>query len=247
MRIRVTISAVVLLITTSCTPYHRIAKGFANRKTSLQYIHTPGSNTNKKNIPVAILKPVINDGSFKGGHVKNLKTEIIPAIVYYGWEYQYECVIGHNQVKENISSFIQSSLVEEGNRMGIFSADTIINRPYSIEVEVDSMRSSALHKTKGFFAYFFFFGITQNSVQAIATPAFCRFHFRLRKGNQILLDRVVSNSSSLDFLRPYPYNEKTLNVYLRAYLVESLGDAVKKNVEAIVNEVNKELSDASSF
>ena len=163
----------VSLISVSCTPYHRITKGFMRGKTSIEYIHTSKSKSERnKNIPVTILKPVITDLSFKSGSVKNVKAVVIPLIIYNGWNYEYECAIGHNQVKENLNSFIQSSLVEEANRMGLFKADTIANNSYSIEVEVDSMRSAAIHKTSGFFAYFFFFALRQNSTQANVTLAY---------------------------------------------------------------------------
>ncbi|HTH56136.1 MAG TPA: hypothetical protein VL728_08810 [Cyclobacteriaceae bacterium] len=229
------------LLVSSCSPYGRLAKDFAGKQTSIQFIHSPGKSPVKFNISVGFVKPVITDAAFKSGQIKNVKTEIIPAIIYTGWTYFYECSIGRNQVKEKLDSFVQSSLVEEGNRKGIFTADTSSNHPYTVEIEIDSIRSAAIHKTTGHFVYLFFFATWGSSTNATGNPAYCRFHYRLRKGEKVIVDKSIGNYSTIDFLRPFPFDEKTFNVYLRAYLVESLGDAIRKNIEAVVREVNREL------
>jgi len=236
----VTVGAAALFLS-SCSPYGRISRDFAGKQTSIQYIHSPGKSPQKLNVSVGIAKPVIKDRGFKSGQIKNLKAEVVPLIVYNGWTFFYECSIGRNQVKENMNSFIQSSLVEEGNRKGIFTADTSSNHLYTVEIEVDSMRSAAVHKTNGYFVYLFFVSVWGTTTNASGNPAYCRFHYRLRKGDKVILDKRVSNTSTLDFLRPFPFDKNSFNIYLRAYLVESLGDAIRKNIEAVVWDVNREL------
>jgi hypothetical protein len=80
-----------------------------------------------------------------------------------------------------------------------------------------------------------------NSVRAQSTPAYCRFHYRLRKGDEVLLDSFVGNYVKLDMLRPYPFNTETINHYFKAHLVELLSESIKLNVEKVVSTVNKKL------
>lgn len=224
----------------SCSPYHRLQKAFYGNKMSLQYLYTSKPAASKRDIHISIAEPVIREPRFKSGEVKRGKMEVIPLLIYNGWNYTFECSVGKNQVKENVSAFIQSALVAESNRSGIYHADTSPS-PYTLEIEVDSLRSGGTQKTNGFFAYFVFVYMYSNIVRAESTPAYCRFHYRLRKGDEILLDSYVDNYVKLDILRPYPFNTQTINHYFKANLVELLSESIKLNVEKVVGAVNKKL------
>lgn len=229
-------------IAVSCSPYQRLEKAFRGNKLSLQYLYTSKPASFKHDIRVSIAEPVIIEPRFRSGEVKRGKMEVIPLLIYNGWNYTFNCSIGKNQVKEKVSSFIQSALIEESNRSGIYYADKSLS-PYTLEIEVDSLRSDGTQKTRGFFAYFVFVYMYNNSVRAESTPAYCRFHYRLRKGDEILLDSYVGNYVKLDILRPYPFTTQTINNYFKAHLVELMSESIKLNVEKVVSAVNKKLEE----
>jgi hypothetical protein len=241
MKLKTGVPLLLFLATVvSCSPYHRLEKSFHGNKMSLHYLHTSKPASSKRDIHISVAEPVILEPRFKSGEVKRGKMEVIPLLIYNGWNYTFDCSIGKNQVKEKVSTFIQSALIEESNRSGIYYADQSPS-PYTLEIEVDSLRSGGTQYTKGFFAYFFFVYMYSNSVRAQSTPAYCRFHYRLRKGDEVLLDSFVGNYVKMDMLRPYPFNTETINHYFKAHLVELLSESIKLNVEKVVSTVNKKL------
>ncbi len=219
-------------------------KGLYEReKTSIQYLYNSKKVNEKKDLWVAISKPFISDKAFKSGGVNKVNSEVIPLILYTGWNYaKYECIIGRNQIKENLNPFIQEAFITESKRSGNYLPDTTSTSPYSLEIEVDSIYSKGQYFVSGFVAVLIIATISHHEEKAGEALAYCRFHYRLKRGNETVLDDYVSNKSTREMLRATKRTSlKKFHEFYRANLVESLGESIKKNIEQVVKKVSAKL------
>jgi hypothetical protein len=227
----------------ACSPYNSLFTDFVKKRNSIQYLYTSKKVTGKKDITVSVAKTVIKDPNFKSGGVLKIKGEVAPLLFINTWKYQFECVVGRNQIKEDLNSFIQTSLVNECNRSGHFKADTASGNHYTLEIEVDSLQSKGQLYNSGHFVYLVFFYSYHKIEKLGEARAYSRFHYRLKKGDQLITDSYVSSTSSLELLKPAKITFSQLHEYYRANLVESLSETLKKNIEQVVRVANRKIDE----
>jgi hypothetical protein len=184
------IGIVVILMMSACSPYQQLTKDFTQGQNSLAYSYRPYKHFDApKNPSVKLLTPVIST-TFRGGEVKKVSSEVIPLLVFNSWNHTYECVLGRNQIKENVPEFIATSLREDCNRSGTFklTKDSTVN--YSLEIEIDSISSKGPYRKSGFWLYLVIAWYRHRVDYASTGKAFCSYHYKLRKGEQVVLDNI---------------------------------------------------------
>jgi hypothetical protein len=232
----------------SCSPYKQLYKDFNGNKTSIDYIHTTELvKAKKRDVTICIAKPIIRYSRFTVGEVRKISSEIIPLIIYNGWNHKYECSIGKNQIKENLDTFIQAAFLEEINRSSSFKADTISKNKFSIEIEVDSISSRGPFVNSGEFIYLFIAYMSQTREEAGPGVAYSRLHYKVRKSDKVVLEDYVSTQSTFELLRPNVLTFKKFHSHYRANLIESLSDTLKKNIEQITKHLEILFEDESIF
>ncbi|HMI66164.1 MAG TPA: hypothetical protein VK517_09025 [Cyclobacteriaceae bacterium] len=228
------------LLNSSCSPYSRLYNDFTKGQSSIQYIHTSGKEGKKNEKGIFIDKPFLSDRKFNSSaNVHKINSSVVPLLVFNSWKYQYECAIGPPMIKENLPRFIQTSFLEESERSGTFRIDTLSSpASLSLEIDVDSLAAKGPYDNTGYFIYLFFGYSYQVHEHAGPGVAYSRFHYRVRKGDAVVLEDVVSHQASFQPLKMARTTFKKFHDMYRANLVESLGDTFKRNIEEIVSHLN---------
>lgn len=234
-------------LVTSCSPYNRMRRDFDNTQSSVGYLHTSAPGVRKKDVRVFVAEPVLTDpkfaataGVFKG------QSSVTPAIIYYGWDYNWLCKVGPQHIKEKLPQFISSSFVTEAKRSGNFYASTSQDQAnYRVEITVDSVSAGGPFQHKGYFLYLFFAYAISNEWKAGPGTAYSRIHYKVWKGDELVLEDDVSSESSTPQLK-MRVTERKFHENYRANLVDQLSETFRHNIEQIVSDVNTLLDAAGS-
>jgi len=243
-RFYVLLFVLVAAAVVACSPYRQLMTDFADGQNSLSYLHTSTKRLNMpKNPNVKLLTPVIS-ARLGSGDVKRISTQVMPLIVFNSCEYRYECVLGRNQISEDVPQFLASSLREETGRSGTFKIKEDSAADFSIDVEIDSISARGPYQASREWIVAIIFLIHHKEDQAGPGRAFCSYHYRLRKGNEIVLDGFVKSEKTIEMLRPQRRTSfSDFRGFYRANLVESLSETIKMNNEKLVRKINQYFRD----
>jgi hypothetical protein len=244
MDIKIRLLAGLILLATfnfSCTSTASLYKGFSKEKASLKYIYDSENEPDTIGQVVTIMKPQITDAKFTlPGIVRKTQSSVIPLIVYNQWKNLYEYQIGSALISEDIPSFVQTAFLEESKRSGTYKtkATSTASDDLVLEIEIDSIGAKGPYYSTGYLLYLFLGYSYGESESAGPGVAYSRFHYLLRKGDEVLMeDYTVSHNSS----QPLIMHEKSLDKLRTSYtanLVESLAMTFKTNIEIIVEDID---------
>ncbi|MBT1687786.1 hypothetical protein [Dawidia soli] len=244
MNVKVSLSWVVLtavvLGVTSCGSTASFYTDVTRRKTSLQYLHDTPPSRQVSACQVQVAKPVVTDPSFiRPGSVRTARSYIVPVIVYTEWGSQFDYRLGSASIQQDVASFVQSALITESARSGIFTADSVrTTGDLVLEIEIDSVGALGQYFKKGYFIYLFFAYAYDQKEGIAGSMAYARCRYRLRKGDTILIDDVVESQHAPQTPDRVYSSPKLLRADFNSALIEALSLSLKDNIEKIVQEVN---------
>ncbi len=227
----------------SCSPYKALKKDFMRSKSSIDYIHT--STKTSKLSPTEIIflpQPTISASIPEVSEVKRVANEVVPLIIFNQWNHQYRCLLGKKEIKEELTSFLSASLIEEGKRRGFQFDNQAADQPLQLEITIESVNAQGPYTNTGFFAYFVFFYFTQTVEKAGPAMAESRFHFKLKRDGVIVLDDSVTSSATFEPLQWEGMSFTQLHVAYRASLAELLGSTFEQNIDKVLWRVASTLS-----
>lgn len=235
------------LLTFSCASTTTLHKGFTKNKSSLSYIYDSDMEDDTTGHRITIHKAIVTDPQFTmPGMVRKVRASAIPLIVYTQWNAEYAYNIGSSAIKEDIASFVQSALIEESARSGTFVADATPSNRLTLEIEIDSLGAKGPYHSDGYFMFLLFFYSWYAAEKAGEGHAYSRFHYRLKDGEKVLMEDVVSSQSPTKPLIPTLSSGKALRSFYNANLVEALSLTFKTNIEIIVEDIDIFLHTESS-
>lgn len=234
------VAVVMTFISFSCTSTKGLYKALSKEKVSLKYIHDSELESEERNYTVTIKKPVIKDPQFTTtGQLKKVSAYVIPVIFYTEWKSIHDYTIGSKVIKEDVSSFIQEALIRESNRSSTYIADTAtIQDQLTLEIEIDSIGAKGPYVDQGEILFLLFGYMYSVSETAGPGTAYSKFHYTLKRENNILLDDYVSNRYTIKPLVTLPGLSKNLRSAYTINLVESLSQTFKANIEVIVEDID---------
>jgi hypothetical protein len=231
--------AFAAIIFTGCSPLARLTKDFTKNKTSIEYMHTSRMMPSEKKLNIYVAPARVSDTQFPPlSVITKTKSQVIPLIVVTTWKHDYQCVVGQNQIVEDLPSFVRSSFIEEASRRGHFSTDSLADRNLTLEIDVDSLGARGPYQNSGHFIYLFFAYTYQVIEQAGPGSAYSRLHYKVKDGDKVVLEDYISNTATFGILRPAGTTQKQFHEFYRANLVESLSDTFRRNIEELVSHIN---------
>lgn len=224
--------------TISCSPYKILTKDFLSSKASIDYIHTtPRLSKNLPNELIYVAQPTVSASLPEVSEIKKVANEVVPLLIFNQWNHQYYCTLGKKEIKEDLASFLKASLMEEGKRRGFQFGDKAADQPLQLEISIESVSASGPYVNSGFFAYFVFFWISQTVEKAGPGIAESRFHFKLKKKGEVLLEESVVSSVTFEPLDGQRMSFSQLHMAFRSSLAELLGNTFEKNIDKILKKV----------
>jgi hypothetical protein len=233
--------ALLAIFNFSCSSTINLQKGFTRKQASLKYIHTSERKTATPLDTIIILKPVITDKKFTSvSDVKKTRAYFVPAILYNEWYASYQYWVGSAVIEEDIPAFIQSSLVQESKRSASFFTDTtLLSKDHlTLEISVDTIGAGGSYEDKGFWFFALFAYAFSEEENAGPGIAYSSFHYRLKQGNEILLEGNATDSRETEVLVKTQKSPKELRTYYTTSLVEALSLTFKTNIETIIKHIN---------
>jgi hypothetical protein len=225
---------------TSCGSSTRFYKDFTSRKTSLQYLHDAPKNQKVSACQVQVVRPVITDPSFnRPGSVRAARSYVIPVIIYNEWGSEFDYRLGSASIQQDVASFVQSAVITESSRSGIFTADSARTaNDLVLEIGIDSIGAQGQYFKKGSFIYLLFAYAFDEKEGIGNSMAYAQCRYRLRKGDTILIEDVVRSQHAPQTPDMRYGSPKLLRADFNSALIEALSLSIKDNIEKIVQEVN---------
>jgi hypothetical protein len=224
----------------SCTSPIKLHQSFIANKSSMAYMHDSDIDPDSTPFVVTVAKPEITFWQMKGtGMVRQTKSSVVPLIFINTWNTEYEYLLGNGGIKENVASFIRKSIITESERSGSFTpVEEDSTNNFVLEIEVDSIGAKGAYKMQG---YFFFvlmaYGYGQTE-SADPGTAFSRFHYKLRKGDEVLLEDFTSSKQVSKPLAVRHESRENLRRFYNSNLVEALSQTIKTNIEIIIEDID---------
>jgi hypothetical protein len=222
------------ILFTSCVGAYNMSVDMNKYETSLKYLYDTPANSRKKNVTVKI-NPIIMKASFPdSAEVKKKKIVFIPALIFYYWKADYECMIGRKNIIENPENFIKESFITEANRSGSFIASKD-SGDYTLELAVNGMESKGPYREHG---YLFFLVYARYSNHYSAGPGVSNMtvSYKLKRGDQLIKEGVIEKSS----MTPMPYS-RSAKVLRKNYTI-NMTEALSKGIKAVIENIVKEIS-----
>jgi hypothetical protein len=231
---------VVVCINFSCTSTSTLYRGLSKKQSSLEYMYDSKVKTDERIYVVSVKKPIVTDKAFKhSGAVKKVKGWAVPLIIYSQWHQEYEYKMGKSAIEEDLPKFLQSAFVDESHRSGAFAADTLAaSGKLVLEIEIDSVGAKGPYFADGYIAFLMVAYAYNVSETAGPGMAYSRFHYTLKRDNEVLLDDVVSSRMPSQPIRSSQVSVKELRTLYTTSLVEALSFTFKTNLEIIVEDIN---------
>lgn len=231
---------VMAFAVTSCGSTNSFYKDLTSRKTSLQYLHDAPKNQKVPICQVQIARPVVTDPSFnRPGSVRAARSYVIPVIIYNEWGSEFDYRLGSASIQQDVASFVQSAVMTESSRSGIFTADSVRTADdLVLEIEIDSIGAQGQYFKKGSFIYLLFAYSYEEKEGIGSSMAYAQCHYRLRKGDTVLIEDVVRSQHAPQTPDMRYGDPKLLRADFNSALIEALSLSLKDNIEKIVQEVN---------
>lgn len=188
--------------------------------------------TQKKSVTVSI-EPVTFDLSTLSEKtiIQKEKRFLFPLGIVNVWENWDNCIQGKSMFKDDLPSFVQSTLEREINYLGLVTARTNAPSEYSINVSIDKIRTEGLYKRSGISLLMY------KSRSEIAGPAVSNLtvSYTLKKGNQVVKQNTFSSSKRTDW--------KTLKYADNAQLQQDYAAGMVKAVAYNLKQTNRQIVD----
>jgi hypothetical protein len=235
------LSAIVATVFFSCASPLAMHKSFVKTKGSLSYIHDSEPRLDSAYECVTVIPPSLDAWQLTGpGMVRKKSAWVVPLIFINVWKSEYEYFPGRDGISEDVPAFIQNSVITEANRSAAFraSADGCAS-DLTLEIEVDSTAAKGAYVTQGFIYYFGIVYGTSTSESAGIGEAYSRFHYRLKKGDEVLFSGESSSRQVSQPLARQYGSKNELRSFFNRNLLEALALSFKTNVDILVEDVDR--------
>lgn len=234
---------VIITCLSSCVGTKPLYKGLTNGQSTLGYLYDTPSNFSEKFDTIKITNPIISDKKFtKSGDLIKTKASAIPLILYTGWKNEHEYSIGENVIKEDLSSFIKESVINETNRSTVLFADSTTDSHLVLEITVDSIRAHGPYRSGGYVLFLLLAYTYSASESAGPGTAYSKLSYVLKSNEEILLTGYSSNQVETEPLLNNFKNTDELRRFFSANLTEGISRTLKTNIEGITQEVENYLT-----
>jgi hypothetical protein len=214
-----------------------VTKRMTQKRTSLHYTYSTVIRQKEKPVEVKI-SPISTDldGLPIMGRAERKRTRLIYAVLYMEKEIQCSYTTGQNMIKQDVSSFIDSSLEAEAKRSGAFVVGA--SQPtYEMNIRLDSI-SCLGHYEYDYFALLIFRSHSEKLKYPVAR-LLCTL--QLKKNGEVVFSKkitteiakVIKHVRHTSYLSSYPVD-----------LVSGLSECIKEMNENIVRETNAYLATA---
>lgn len=244
MVIRSVIFFLLLLTISSCSSSTSLYKGLSKEKATISYLFEESGRYADKKDTLQVRSPIIVDTNFRQtGEVEKVRSMVIPLIFFNQWKSEYTYIIGAEAIKEDVPSFIQTSLVEEFDRRTKVLADSNAGSDLVLEIQVDSLKASGPYRQEGMvlfllIAYSYSFGES-----AGPGNAYSKLSYTLKEGEDILLQGSADHHYETEPLAGQNMAMNMLKAFFNRNLAEGISVTLRENMEEIVEEVGAYLDD----
>lgn len=231
-------AVVIIACLSSCVGTKTLYKGLTKEQSTLEYLYDTHSNSSAKVDTIKIANPIISDKRFtKSGELTKTKASAIPLIIYTGWKNEHEYSVGENVIKEDLSSFIKESVINETNRSTVLFADSTTDSHLVLEITVDSIRAHGPYRSDGYVLFLLFAYSYSVSESAGPGTAYSKLSYVLKSNEEILLTGYSSNQVETEPLVNNFKSTNELRKFFSANLTEGISRTLKANIEEITREV----------
>lgn len=193
----------------------------------------------KKNVSVSI-ESVTFDPTKMSDYTLVLKEKrfLIPLGVINVWEKHDKCVQGKSMFKDDLTSFLQTSLVREINHTGLVTAEANKQSEYSIELSIDKIKTEGTYKRSGISLFVF------KTRSEIAGPAVSSLtvSYTLKKGDQVVKRNSFSSSKTTEWIKRKYVDNTVMQQDFAASMVKAAAYNFKKTNGLIVADLNEYFS-----
>ncbi len=237
-----------LSLVVSCTSTKKIQKNMNSESHAMSYFMDSKIAESKDSTTISV------DTIFFNPNIMGEKTEVkkekgwfLPLIFVYIWNSKNKCTQGKSIIKDDIPSFLKTSLINEVNRSGNFNIDTINKSKYSIELSIDEIKTEGLYISSGFFYYALYVWGYSYSDKAGPAVSNLQVSYKLKKDNQIIHSNSFKLERYTDLIQYKSSGKKDLQKKYAASMVEANSYNFKNANELIVNDLNTYFSKPTSF
>jgi hypothetical protein len=228
-----------MILLSSCVSTKTLYKGLTKGPSTLAYIFDSETAIAEKVDTIGIMQPKISDQGFAiSSDLKKVKSSAIPLLIYTGWNSEHEYTIGEDVINENLSDFVQESLIWETNRSSSLYADSLTSNNMTLEIEIDSIGAAGPYRSSGYVLFLLLAYSYSESESAGPGIAYSKLNYRLRDQGKIVLKGNVENHIETEPLVNTFKSTNELRQFYTDNLVEALSLTIKSNVEEIVKRID---------
>ncbi|NLT03888.1 MAG: hypothetical protein GXY09_08515 [Bacteroidales bacterium] len=230
---------IVLILTTACSSTKSIQRAMDKRSHTLRYLMDTRPVKIKSPIIVRIDSVAFNPALLpKSTTVVREEGMYVPLVLVHYWKAQNTCSLGQSGFLEPLPSFVKSSLINEINRSGQFSADSLSETEYTLDLSIDAFEAKGPYKSEGFF--YFLFVIYGFNYYDIAGPAMTQLNitYQLKKNGQPVFSGNHNAKRETEALNKPNVTSSKLQENYAASMVEATSFNIKYINQLIVNDLN---------
>jgi len=218
-----------------CSSMEMIKSNMDSRSYSMSYVMDSIAPITKKISSVAI-GSVSFDPTKMGDKTQIMKEKrfLFPLGIINVWEYHDQCIQGRSMFKDDLPSFLRTSLAREINHSGLVTVDTNKQSEYSIALSIDKIDSEGLYKRSGISLFVF------TSRSEIAGPAVSTLtvSYTLKKGDQVVRRNTFSSSKTTEWINRKYIDNATMQRDYAASMVKATAYNFKNASGLIVADLN---------
>jgi hypothetical protein len=239
------VNIALTLAVASCSSTKTVYQGLTAVPASLNYINDSNVISLTSTDTITIQQPIITDKKFsQNAELKKQKVLVIPAIIFNYWSFIYEYWIGSSNIQNDVSQFVQKSLINEATRSGKFVPTSMAesNKGLQLEITIDTLEAGGDYEKYGMFTSIIFYYFLHTAEESGPGGAYSNLHYKLKRGDEILLEGNANSSKPVENLIETKRSKQEIRFHYTASLVEALASTFNSNIKTIVNEVGIFLS-----
>lgn len=226
----------------SCGPTKNLSKIIHKQKVSPEYLHNSEIKQCDRTVTIALSS--INDSRFpRETTVNRIRRVIHPFLVYNNLEYTWSIDLGESSLDGGYGDFLEHAFKTESPRTGCYTVvDNPLEADYTLDITVNRCEVNAKYEMNS--VVIFLLLAYSQSYEEMGLPAITNLmvNAKLKKGEETVLDEQYQMGMSLPFLSGNYANTNKLKADFLKYLVENLSANTKFIVEAMINDINQNIS-----
>ncbi len=222
-----------------CSTTKMLTNHFNDNCNSLEYIHDSEIQPTKKNVVVSLDDVSLKNGGFADSTSVEKGSAGIFELLFLG-KRDYNCHLGQNCIKENVTEFAYDSFWEESVRFGDYiisnqMENDSLKSEYDISLSLDSLSVSGpytiITSSNGYVTY-----TVEEAGPAIAKTSLT---LNLNRANEIIAQETIFAEEVTEFLKSKKSNSRgELVRNFSIAMTEALSKCLKKNITKAVKIVN---------